>query len=110
MKIKQKHNQALMKTKTARLWRQNKELDRSPHTAPLRTNLSTKPSQPDRDAVAGFGFSVSLSADGSRVAIGAPYNHDVDIPSGHVRVFDNSVVFADGFESGDTIAWSNSVP
>ena len=56
------------------------------------------------------GWSVSLSADGSRVAIGAPFNHEIGNRSGHVRVFDNSVVFADGFESGDTIAWSNSVP
>lgn len=33
------------------------------------------------------GFSVSLSADGNRVAIGAPYNEDNGLYSGHVRVY-----------------------
>ena len=33
------------------------------------------------------GFSVSLSADGSRVAIGAPFNDGNVIDAGHVRVF-----------------------
>jgi ribosomal protein S6E (S10) len=33
------------------------------------------------------GFSVSLSADGNRVAIGAPYNDGNGIDAGHVRVF-----------------------
>ena len=34
-----------------------------------------------------FGFSVSLSSDGSRVAIGAPYNDGNGDNSGHVRVY-----------------------
>ncbi|CAK0884256.1 unnamed protein product [Prorocentrum cordatum] len=36
------------------------------------------------------GFSVSLSSDGSRVAIGAPYNDGAGTNSGHVRVFELS--------------------
>lgn len=38
----------------------------------------------------GSGFSVSLSSDGSSVAIGAPYNDGNGYRSGHVRVFDLS--------------------
>jgi len=34
------------------------------------------------------GFSVSLSADGTRVAIGAPYNDGAGTNSGHVRIFE----------------------
>ena len=34
------------------------------------------------------GFSVSLSADGSWLAIGARSNNDNGVNSGHVRVFD----------------------
>jgi hypothetical protein len=34
-----------------------------------------------------FGYSVSLSADGSIVAIGAPYNDDGGLSAGHVRVY-----------------------
>ncbi|KAL3806164.1 hypothetical protein ACHAXA_004493 [Cyclostephanos tholiformis] len=33
------------------------------------------------------GYAVSLSADGSKVAIGSPWNSDSGINSGHVRVF-----------------------
>ena len=36
------------------------------------------------------GYSVSLSADGSVVAIGAPFNNDNGIFSGHVRVYQNN--------------------
>ena len=35
----------------------------------------------------GFGESVALSSDGTRVAIGAPYNHGNGTNAGHVRVF-----------------------
>ena len=35
------------------------------------------------------GFSVSLSSDGSIVAIGAPYNDGNGTSSGHVRVYQN---------------------
>ena len=34
------------------------------------------------------GFSVSLSADGSRMAVGAPINDGNGINAGHVRVYD----------------------
>jgi hypothetical protein len=34
------------------------------------------------------GYSVSLSSDGSRVAIGAPYNGDNGSGSGQVRVYE----------------------
>jgi len=37
-----------------------------------------------------FGASVSLSADGSIVAIGAPYNDGNAVGSGHVRIFKNT--------------------
>ncbi|KAL3810746.1 hypothetical protein ACHAXA_008559 [Cyclostephanos tholiformis] len=33
------------------------------------------------------GYSVSLSADGNKVAIGSPYNDDNGVDSGHVKVF-----------------------
>ncbi|WP_298519504.1 T9SS type A sorting domain-containing protein [uncultured Kordia sp.] len=36
------------------------------------------------------GFSISLSADGNIVAIGAPLNDDVDENAGHVRVYQNN--------------------
>jgi hypothetical protein len=35
-----------------------------------------------------FGFSVAMSADGSRVAIGGPFNDANSNASGHVRVYD----------------------
>jgi len=35
-----------------------------------------------------FGYSVSLSSDGTRVAIGAPFNDDNGSNSGHVRIYD----------------------
>ncbi len=35
------------------------------------------------------GFSVSLSSDGSVVAIGAPFNDDISHRSGHVRIYKN---------------------
>ena len=69
---------------------------------------------PDIDGEAagdGSGYSVALSSDGSRVAIGAPYNDGHGAGSGHVRVYSTEIfVFVDGFESGDTSAWSNTVP
>lgn len=42
----------------------------------------------------GFGLSVSLSADGSSVAVGAPYNGGNGTVSGHVRVFDLSALLS----------------
>jgi len=55
-----------------------------------------------------FGWSVGLSADGGRVAAGAPENN---VGAGHVRVFRNPFeIFSDGFESGGTGAWSATMP
>ncbi len=55
------------------------------------------------------GTSVALSSDGFRAAVGAPSNDGNGASSGHVRVF-LLVLFADGFESGDTSAWSVVAP
>jgi hypothetical protein len=43
------------------------------------------------------------------VAVGAPQNDGSGADAGHARVFAN-VIFADGFESGDTTRWSVTVP
>jgi hypothetical protein len=52
------------------------------------------------------GWSVASSADGRQIAIGAPQNNGNGDGSGHARVFEFTLVFADGFESSDTSAWS----
>ena len=36
----------------------------------------------------GSGYSISLSANGNVVAIGAPYNDEADVNAGHVRIYD----------------------
>ena len=41
--------------------------------------------------------------------VGVYFNHEIGPRSGHVRVFFNSVVFADSFESGDCTKWSTVV-
>ena len=59
----------------------------------------------DMDGVTGndqFGSSVSLSDDGSIVAVGAPFNDDNGISSGHVRIFEN--------QSGDWVQLGNTIP
>jgi len=62
------------------------------------------------------GWSVSLSADGSRIAIGAPGNSANGDASGHVRVFENSAPPTQskglvGLEVVQVIQdWNNSVP
>ena len=38
------------------------------------------------------GYSVAMSAYGNRLAIGAPYNDENGLDSGHVRVFDSKVI------------------
>ncbi len=57
----------------------------------------------------GFGTSVSLSSDGTTLAVGAPNNDGAGDNAGHVRVYaldiDMGLIFTDGFESGDTGAW-----
>ena len=61
----------------------------------------------DIDGVAGWdhsGYSVSLSADGSHVAIGAPFHDGNGSDAGHVRIYTVSVNFAGtagGATSGD---------
>ena len=62
------------------------------------------------------GFSVSLSSDGSRVAIGAPYNDANGSNSGHVRVYEYSGGSwrklgsdIDGDAAGDASGWSVSL-
>ena len=37
-----------------------------------------------------FGNTVSLSSDGSVVAVGAPYNDSIGNNSGHVRIYENN--------------------
>ena len=44
---------------------------------------------PNRNYGDQSGSSVSLSSDGSVVAIGAPYNQDAGLNAGHVRVYKN---------------------
>lgn len=51
------------------------------------------------------GESAALSSDGSLVAIGAPHNDGNGVDSGQVRVYATGI-FLDGFESGNTSAWS----
>ena len=71
----------------------------------------------DGEAVGDFsGWSVSLSADGSRVAIGAPFNDGNGEATGHVRVYqlvDNAWVKLggdiDGEAVGDFSGWSVSL-
>lgn len=63
-----------------------------------------------------FGWSVSLSADGSRVAVGAPYNDGSSGDSGHVRVYDyrgsswvQAGVDLDGLSARDSFGGSVSM-
>ena len=62
------------------------------------------------------GWSVSLSSDGSRLAVGAPYNSGTGIKAGHVRVFNwNGSVWTqlgtdiDAESEGDLSGWSISL-
>ncbi|TNF66425.1 MAG: DUF4347 domain-containing protein [Gammaproteobacteria bacterium] len=59
---------------------------------------------------------VSLNADGSRLAVGAPYNDGNGADSGHVRIFDwNGAAWVqlgvdiDGGAAGDRFGWSTSL-
>jgi len=71
----------------------------------------------DGESVADYsGFSVSLSANGTRVAIGAPLNDDNGSSAGHVRVYDwdgsswiQLGVDLDGEAAGDEIGTSVSL-
>ena len=64
------------------------------------------------------GYSVSISSDGTRVAIGAPFNDGTGSEAGHVRVYDwNSGTSVwtqvgpdiDGEAAGDESGWSVSI-
>jgi len=62
------------------------------------------------DFSGGYG-GVALSSDGRWLAVGAPGNDVNGLSSGRVRVYsDPGVIFADGFESGDTHNWSSVFP
>ncbi len=59
------------------------------------------------------GWSVAMSGDGSRIAIGAPYNDGTGIDAGHVRVYTlingtwtQTGVDIDGETAGDLSGWS----
>lgn len=61
------------------------------------------------------GYAVALSADGNRLAIGAPHNDGNGLKSGHVRVFDwrngrweQAGVDIDGDQLGDKFGWAVS--
>ncbi len=63
-----------------------------------------------------LGWSVSLSADGNTVAIGAPFNRDVDIGAGQVRVYhyqggawEQVGRPINGVDVGDRFGWSVSL-
>ena len=66
-----------------------------------------------------FGYSLSLSADGNSLAVGAPYNDGTSVTDrGHVRVFDYNTTNQtwgqrgtdnDGEASGDLAGWSVSM-
>ena len=55
-----------------------------------------------------FGFSVSVSGD--TALVGAGLDDDNGTSSGSAYVFEDASIFFDGFESGDTSAWSSQVP
>ncbi len=55
------------------------------------------------------GTSISLSSDGSIVAIGAPENQGTDYNSGHVRVFENSSLGVDDLENTPISVYPNPV-
>ncbi len=59
--------------------------------------------------MAGSGFAVALSRGGGQVAIGAPYHSGSEQWSGQVQVY-RFEIFRNGFESGDTGAWSDVEP
>ena len=56
------------------------------------------------------GWSIDLSSAATVIAVGAPYNDGTSEDAGHVRVYALDIVtgliFADGFESGDTRMWT----
>ena len=60
------------------------------------------------DAGDGLGTSVSLSADGSIVAVGAPYNDDNASTSGHVRVYQYNSSTGQWEQIGQDIDGENS--
>lgn len=62
------------------------------------------------DASYGDHFGSHLGMSGNRVLIAASEDDDNGYQSGSAYVFQGSLIFGDDFESGDTSAWSTSVP
>ncbi len=60
------------------------------------------------DAAFGDEFGASVAVDGDTLVIGAARDSNVAAESGSAYVFADvlAAIFADGFESGDTSAWS----
>jgi Ni/Co efflux regulator RcnB len=56
-----------------------------------------------------FGASVAMSADGSRIAIGAPQDTQIDPSKGLVRVFDEPTIGSDWTQIGDDIVGIENV-
>lgn len=54
------------------------------------------------------GFAVAMAADGTRVAVGAPYNQGGAFENGHVRVFEWSEVNVDWLQIGADIDFGSS--
>jgi len=63
----------------------------------------------DGGAVDFYGWAVAV--DGDTILVGAPNNDDTGESSDSAYVFTaNCDIFSDGFESGDTWAWSATMP
>ena len=74
---------------------------------------ATKITASDAASADELGRSVSISGD--TVVVGADENDDAcpvdpDCDSGSAYIFKNSHIFTDGFETGDTSAWSGTAP
>ena len=59
---------------------------------------------------AGYIFGVSVSVSGDTALAGADLDDDNGTDSGSAYIFDGNLIFAHGFESGNTSAWSSQVP
>jgi hypothetical protein len=64
------------------------------------------------DTAAGDNFGISVALEGGTTVVGAYRDDDAGFGSGSAYLLDVSetLPFADGFESGDTSAWSAAVP
>lgn len=78
-------------------------------SAPSQTWHSVGPELHGVEPFEWSGASIGLAAGGSAVAIGSPQNDGNGTNAGDVRVF-IAAIFADGFETGDTSAWTGAIP